>query len=233
MSNSELAYWKDKAALLDPAAYRFYNSNDDGPSWSFTVPAGEVWYLVNAWYVISDTSNAFMFQRLLDVNAAVPLTPGTTIKANGSQGAYAYVCKPSTVFDDERYDTPDALYYDRLHKIRSLQLHEKTVTVPAGTARGTNLQESFPSDFENGLLLGVSVNDTSWLALVSPFGAMNTQDEISDDHQMRLARGIMCPFKRSTFTGIRTRSASVSGNSSDSSVDGTCGVRYVKLPLDW
>src|SRR5690606_3906892 len=80
-SSEELAYWRDRAALLDPAAYWFYNDVDNGANWSFTVPEGETWYALEFWQVVMPSDNTRLFLRVADVFRPLPLPAGTTIQA--------------------------------------------------------------------------------------------------------------------------------------------------------
>jgi hypothetical protein len=50
MSQAELSYWQDRAAMLDPRAYVFQH----GPGLSLTVPAGKRWYARNLWGIMGE-----------------------------------------------------------------------------------------------------------------------------------------------------------------------------------
>lgn len=228
-TDDELSYWVDKAAMLDPDAYRYYNTDDDGAGWSVTVPAGETWYLLNAWHIVDASSSDFEFLRLCDANRAVPLPSGTVLKAASGQWAYAYVCKPALVYSDTRYNNPKALYYERINRLRSLVSYKQYVNVPAGSTIDTNITTSFPTDFTNGLIMSASAMDVSWVTIGN---GMNLHYEISDRHQIRFAEAIMVPFKRTVFTVLRTNPATVSGGV-ETTMEGHASVRYFKLPTDW
>lgn len=236
LSVSETAIWRDRAALLDPACYRLYNSTDDGAGWSATVPAGETWWLVNGWHVLVNGGSGYDFLRVADVNRAVPLSAGTVLGASAGQSGYAYVAKPALVTGDVRYDNPKGLYFERLARLRTLTHYQKSVVVSSGATMGTNIDSAFPTDFTRGLLLSASVQDVSWVGLNAgeSIGALNLLNEISDDHQVRQAEAILLPFNRATFPNLRTRPANVAGTyPSPPSLAGYGAVRYVKLPLDW
>lgn len=230
----ETAVWTDRAALLDPACYRIYNSTDDGAGWSVTVPAGETWYLLNAWHVQVTGSTDYDFLRVCDVNRVVPLPAGTTILASASQYGYAYVAKPALVSGGARYGAPKDLYFERIWRLRTLAQYRLSIAAAAGTAMGTNLTAAFPTDFTKGLIVSQSVHDMSWVALSSSsVGGLNLQNEISDDHEIRFAEAVMVPFMRTVFPNIKSRVANVDGSLTSSSIAGYAAVRYVKLPSDW
>lgn len=57
-STVEKQLWADRAALLDPAAYVFYNGVTNGPSFVVgPVPAGKQWYVLNHWGVLSSINS--------------------------------------------------------------------------------------------------------------------------------------------------------------------------------
>ncbi|MCK1465716.1 hypothetical protein IVB34_47385 [Bradyrhizobium sp. 2] len=125
---------------------------------------------------------------------------------------------------------PEEAYYARLNQLTSIQISSLTASITVGSARGTVVSASFPS-FTSGILRGVANNEVSWTILSG--GSMNTMDEISDDHQQRFTSELLMPFKTSIFTGIQVRSASVSGNATDTSLAGTGTILYQVLPGGW
>jgi hypothetical protein len=157
LSDAEKAYWQDKAALLDPAAYEFVS----GTGWTRTVPSGETWYAVSQ-YQTNSAGQQPIHQRLGDVDQAIMLPAGTTITP--SQNSYLYICKPSLVTgSDSRYATdPKGLYYSRLNSLRSLAINYLYVSVPGTLATGATATADFPTDFTKGLVVGVSVTEASW-----------------------------------------------------------------------
>lgn len=229
-SDEEELYWKDRAALIDPSAYVHYQ----GTNINITVPAGETWYALNLWHIQAGTK--FLFLREMNANAPLILPPGTVLRANGSQEAFAYICKPSLVTGNDKYQLPKKLYFSRINKLRTMALSELSAAMTAAQPQGAFNTTSFPSDFENGLITLASVHDVSWVILnhsVSGNSA-NLLNEVSDDHQMREAVPIMAPFKRADFDRIKVRAASVLGQASGfSSLAGYGVVKYYKLPADW
>lgn len=228
------ATWAERAALLDPRAYVLLA----GTTFSQTVPAGETWWAVDLWHVKAGTN--FLFLRQKDALTPMMLPAGTVIEANGTQTAQAYICKPSLVASDVRYTTdPRGLFNERLRRLRTLPLNHMTATLAAGSARGSGASASFALDFEWGLITRVAAHDVSWTILNGPNGPMNTNDEVSDDHQIRFARATFIPFRRNPgdagqgFYTAEIRAASVSGNTTDTSLAGSGSVTYVKLPSDW
>lgn len=233
-SSEELACWRDQAALLDPAAYRFYNGVDDGASWSFTVPAGETWYALALWRGVTPSDNTHLFLRVSDVFRPLPLPAGTTIQAAAAD-SYAYICRPALVVDsDSRYNDPRGLYFDRLARLRTLTLHQQTVQVPSGSSAGSTFITDFPADFANGFIVGVSAHDVSWVGLNKEgAGTISAQNHVSDEHQIRFAEAVKFPFRRAIFPQLRARAANIFGDLSGSSLQGYGAVFYYKLPADW
>lgn len=225
-----MTYWIDKAALLDPAAYRIYR----GAAFSFTVPTGECWYMVNGWNCRASGGIRYD-QRTLHVDRALPLPAGTYVESTGDAGAFALVCSPKLVSSRPAYDAPESLYYARLERLRSMSLSEISATIIAGSAAGTTATATFPQDFTDGMLSHVSCFDLSWLILShSANGSVaNTFMEISDDHQQRVGESCLFPFSRSVCDQIKVRSATISGNTSDPSIAGVGVVKYYKLPVGW
>lgn len=233
MSDAEKNYWRDQAALLDPKAYEFVTGSQI-PDWSITVPQGETWYSLNLWNVV--INGVTFYHRVNDARRPLLLPSGTTLsQLSGSNASYAYLCKPSLVMNDPRYQNdPKGLYFSRLHRLRNLALHALSVQIPSGSGLGLNVTEDFPEDFEDGLVVHVSQHDISWLGLSMLSATLNTLNEISDDHQQRVAESVFIPFRRSIFPFIRARAASVLGQQSEfSSLAGTGAVLYYKLPSDW
>lgn len=224
--------WLHRAALLDPGAYTYFNGNFD-----VTVPAGETWLVVNAWWCNFGTSTGLWFHRNLKVSEAFELPAGTRVKnAHVSGGSFLWVCRPALVMDNAAYANPKKLYFERLQALRAIPVSQHTITVPSGSARGTVVDLALPTDFEDAMLLQVSTNDTTWtvLALTDGGGGSNTLDEISDDHQMRLSGKMLVPLNRKLMPTVRARGASVSGNTTDTSLANAYSVLlYQKLPSNF
>ena len=223
MSEAETQYWQDRAALLDPAAYEFIQGN----SISRTVPAGEMWWVVNAWWCeVIESGGGTWFHRQANVDQALPLSGGTTIVTDDVKpGAFAYICKPALVTaTDIRYtDDPRGLYFSRVRRIQTLTMHQ----IGATATSTTTPEASFPTDFTSGLALHTSAHDVAWLILLnaSGSGALNTVNEISDSDPIRFAEPTVFPFTRATFPEIAVRGVSLA--------EGRATLTYVKLPADW
>lgn len=222
ISADEFTYYLNKAALLDPAAYELKDKPTLGASWTETVPSDETWFLVNGWYLLINSGADAYFQRVADVDVAVPLAPGTTLAFSTlAAGAFAYLCKPSLVSSGAAYANPKQLYYSRLARLWLLPQTLISATVAAGSAFGTQASTAFPADFDNGMLLGYSIQDTAWAGLEVPGTlTMNMNWEVSDDHEVRLAQRLMCPFVRATFPNWKTRGANPVGVITQ--IDGRC-----------
>lgn len=223
VSPDETAFWQDMAALLDPDAYEYVLGGTE----SRTVDAGETWYLVSGWWIEGGTHH--WFHRHADHREALPLSEGTTLELTnpigGGANPHMVLCKPSLVTGgDARYSTdPRALYFDRLRKVGELE----QFTVSAATTGSGLASTSFPTDFDNGLVIHVSTHDVSWTILgdSADTGGMILQDEISDATRVRFAYTVVIPFVRTTFPKLRLRGAS--------QAEGRSVIRYLKLPEGW
>lgn len=231
-------FYSDKCALLDPNAYEYVF----GMNWTRTVPEGECWYALNLWAVTLQ-GKGWHFHRKLNVDDAMRLPAGTVISTTTYNGqpfqGFAYICKPSKV---QAPVDPEAIYYDRLDKLRGLQLHTLKSSVDAGSPSGTYTGASMSTDFESGIFTHVSTFDLCWTIFAGNQAAgmpsgycdhLNTLDEVSDSHTIRFTGNILCPFKRSQWNGIWTQAGSKAGDYSQSSEYGVGIVSYQKLPSGW
>lgn len=224
-SASEVAYWQDQAALLDPDAYEYVQ----GASFTRTVPSGETWYMVNGWQLLPSAGGGpYWFHRPADVNRALSLPEDTEINGSTNPNAFAYICKPSLVVSgDDRYtDNPKELYFSRMRRLQS-EL-ERFQIGAAATGSGTTLgvgqiQVDFPTDFTRGFVVQTSAHDVAW-AIMQP-GGLNTHNEISDDDPFRWAEPTPFPFLLADFDSILIQGCG--------SADGCATMTYVKLPSDW
>jgi hypothetical protein len=226
---AETMDWFYKAALLDPASYAYFVGRFD-----VTVPAGETWLVVNAWQCKIGSTTAKWFHRNLKAAEAVELTAGTRISAS-SADAFLWVCRPYLVDQDTRYLAPKDLFYSRLQSLRSIATLPIAMSISAGSPNATIAKQSFPTDFEDGVLRQVSTHDAAWVILGAPneAGAANTLNEISDSHQMRLTGKMLLPFERRRFPKAWLSSASVSGDGVQTSLEGHGVILYQKLPTSW
>jgi len=219
LSPEETAFWRDRAAALDPNAYEFVS----GTSWSRTVPAGETWYALNLWHVKAGGPGLHLFQRYADARRMLLLPEGTVLQNDGSAAAFAYLCQPARVTADPRYADPKALYYQRLDRLCGLPLYSL-----AATATGSSqVAPAFPTDFAAGLVTLASAHDVGWTILNNPATGqgMNLLDEVSDTTRSRFAQTVCVPFLRATFPSLRIAGVSLP--------EGVGGVYYHKLPVDW
>jgi hypothetical protein len=222
MSSDETVYWRTQAQLLDPRSFHFYAHT------STSVPWGETWQAVNLWRVRSKGEPA-IYQREADVRQAITLPSGTTLDA---PDGFAYVSEPIT--DDPRYasgESAKALYYERLRRLRSLPIRVLSIDT-TGRPMGVTISAPFPADVRRALIVEASAMDVAWVALQGPPEGVNLFNEISDDHELRNAHGLLLPFDTATFPGIFTRPASVSGKP-DEAMPGSATILYVALPEDW
>ncbi|MCK1465783.1 hypothetical protein IVB34_47745 [Bradyrhizobium sp. 2] len=221
--SSKRQYWSRMYRLLDPNAYTY----SSGTSMSLIVPAGTTWYATNMWFVYVNGNGPY-FHRKLDCRECIELPAGTVITSTSGQSGFIYYCDYAAATAPAT--DPEEAYYARLNQLTSIQISSLTASITVGSARGTVVSASFPS-FTSGILRGVANNEVSWTILSG--GSMNTMDEISDDHQQRFTSELLMPFKTSIFTGIQVRSASVSGNATDTSLAGTGTILYQVLPGGW
>ncbi|WP_431014567.1 LamG-like jellyroll fold domain-containing protein [Bradyrhizobium pachyrhizi] len=226
---AEAVYWTDRAALLDPAAYVYWHG-----VFSVTVPAGETWYVLNAW-ATKIQGSAQWYHRDLGTDECFPVTAGTTISTIGLADSFLYVCRPALVTSDPAYLAPKSLYYSRLNALRAIALSQLSASQAAGAAAGTSGTATFPFDFNDGILAQISVMDSAWCLLADPLGrgALNSCIEVSDLHQFRPTKTLLTPFRRAMFPSIQCQGASVSGNATDTIVGGSGVLSYYKLPDSW
>lgn len=217
---AENEYWKDRAAMLDPNAYEYHSGVF---SVTNTVPT----YLLNGWQLTSGgDATRFWYHRKADIANALLITAGTSVQHVGSPSGqnynfdwgYALLAKPSLVTSDPRYNEPRDLWYSRLEKLKTLPLRSlkvkitQTHTPIQAQNAGTNVA-SFPTDFENGLLVHFSTMDGSWIVLesdtnvttpLSPsYRILNLSDELDDARSVRFSGAVLIPFKRSQFPTMR------------------------------
>jgi len=221
LSADQIAFWQDQAALLDPLAYEFVK----GSAVSRTNSDGRPWYLVNAWNVAAVSPGARRFHRSIDVERATPVPDGATITTAADPTYDFYVCKPKTVVDaDARYtNDPMGLWFSRMRQLGTLPQYHLGGT--ATDSSGHNI--AFPTDFDYGMLLEVSVMDLAWLILFYSDGTtgVNVLGEVSDTVGIRWAERCVVPFNPDTFPNIRLQGVG-SGSGAGNAV-------YLKLPGGW
>jgi len=225
------------AALLDPRAYVW----QAGPSWSLTVPTGEVWFALNAWGIT--LSAAKWYHRELCITQAVALPAGMTLSTDLEHG-FLYYCRPSLV----SYADPAAVYASRIDRLHDLPMYTVAVHIPAGTPAGApTFSVLFPADFEHGLLRHVSAHDVSWVGLAGADPTnpnvrqvVNTINEIDDHRRQRETRRVYAPFRRYQggiepgWTGVRAGIGNGSGDPNrPTDMHGWGMAWFNKLPGDW
>jgi hypothetical protein len=220
LSDEEFDDWRRKAAQMDPAAYSYYI----GTSWSVTVPAGECWWVVNAWNAKHGALGKWVPPRT--PNQPMLLTEGYNLQSNGTTDAFAYIFNPYAIPATGRYADPKGLFYERRARLKTLQTYQQAVTF--GSGGGSRVYSAFPEDFDFGLILGAANMDAAWVILAdATHGLLNLGNEISDVDQNRVAEGMPAfpmPFERATFPGIAAQPISAAGEAT---------VNYVALPSDW
>jgi hypothetical protein len=254
MTNED-QFWADKAALLDPACYQYTRANSFDLSFPDTVyvinmmrgetpgkPAGRQWY-----------------HRVADADSAMMIPAGHRLYNQAGDYpdiGFVYYARPSLVQgSDARYQTdPKGLYYERLMRLRSLELNIINGYVQQAWAAGTPFSGdtvAFPTDFERGLLVHVSNLNASWLAICSKDGAgafqniINLDDELDDIRPMRFTKSVLLPFNRATFPQMFVGHSSMhwtDANPNDPILPVFPGAQtypaegalhYYKLPSDW
>lgn len=235
MDLNEKRFWQDQAALLDPNAFVLRSKVTRGADFVESVPSGEQWYVMNAFWVCLSGNDAPYCHRTPDVLKATPLGAGTKIEFGASDYSFHYTCRPEVVIcKDKRYqDAPKELYFSRLNRMRALPASVIKVAIDDNAAYGVTTETPFPADFANALVTSYSNLNMAWGGLGSANGAMNLGPEMSDDHQNRIGERTLFPFSRSVFTTLRARGGSVSGLKDIPYIRGNCQVTYLKLPSDW
>lgn len=258
MSADERAFWQLQAALLDPLAYVLESTDVGGLD--VTVPNDEVWYATNAFAVNYNDPTYFSqnpvpgleragFLRPLDSRRSMIIPSGTRVRSvTGINVAYLYYCNPSLVVGtDVRYTTdPKGLYYERLRRLGTFTVRELICEASGGGSIDDVVAVDIPNDFDNGMLIGVSIYDCCWLT----WGLLNVTSEINNTHLNRRGESVLQPFQRLGIGG--TQMTLKKGTLSDgwslnpygdpySSIDpataypfnGTANALYVVLPADW
>ena len=237
---SKQAVFADRAALLDPACQQYAVGLFD-----VTVPANEVWYVFNEWYVRRPIAGPYtahpFFHRKIGIENAKLLPPGTQVLGTNAD-SFMWYARPALVQSDPRYADGESLYYERVARLRTLPLYDIGAHRPAGSPVYIPSENAaFPSDFTKGLISHVSCHDCCWVTLnggpipgSSKFYIANTLDEINDIHQQRFTASVMQPFLRSQWTGLKLGhgiAGDVAGQPTSYPAWGS--LAYYKLPSDW
>lgn len=226
MSANEVAWWQDQAALLDPDAYELVV----GTNLTNTVPAGQHWYVMWAWKTAVTGGGTWRFHRHGRAEEPLIIPENTALVTSGVTNSLFYLCKPASVVanvSDNRYadyqSDPRALYFERIMRLGTLAQYTIGVTI----TNSTGVDATFPTDFDDALMMHSSTHDLAWLGLeaAGTNAVITGQDEISDADRVRFANSTIMPFKRTTWTKIRGQGATQS--------EGTGTITYVKLPTDW
>lgn len=234
---SKQAVFADRAALLAPDCQAYASGLFD-----LTVPAGETWYVFNAWFCRfpvstpqQPTEGHAFFHRKIGADDAMLLTAGTRILGTNAS-SYLWYARPSLVQSDPRYLAAEDLYYERLNRLRTMPLSEIGQHRPQNTLwNQSSPGAAFPTDFTRGLISHVSCHDLCWVTLVGSNGyIVNTLDEINDIHQQRFTSSVLQPFLRGWWNGIQLGHG-VAGDYqyAAQSYPGWGVVKYYKLPSDW
>jgi hypothetical protein len=242
VSDDELLFWKNRAALLDPRAMV-----TQLPPFDVTVPADEVWFLIDGFlldahlYNGSTTGNlagdfAHWERRGPHYEQALPIGPGKRLinfihDGFTVNGALTY-CRPSIVWAaDARYtQDPRGLYYERINKLDRLEIRQTWCRIPEGSASGTRVDTLFDwtgaEDALYGIGRAVSTSDAAWI-FVKGLGAdgvtpatLSLTNEITDTHGHRLDNPCIFPFVRKNdgvlgFTGVKMAAGNRSGDPAD------------------
>jgi hypothetical protein len=220
-------------ALLDPKAYSYYFVQ----GWSDTVPEGATWYALNLWSItINGTPDCF--HRKLHVGDALALPAGTTISNVGSKTpGFAYICKPESIVAP--VDLASALSA-RLTALSTMPTATLRAEIPAGSPSGTQVGVLFPSNINGIMLRHTATMNGCWTILAGnrqasaiTYDALNTLDEISDIHMMRLTGNTLCPLLRCNWNGAIVQAGNISGNPSETAQNGWSVVQYNQLPDCW
>lgn len=220
VGDSENAFYARRAAAMDTNSCVYVRSNT-----GFDIVEDHPVLLLNCWRTcMNGPSNYLYFHRPSDIDNAQVLPAGTHIKATNPVWPYAYYSDPDLVNSDPRYADGRKLWYDRLEMLTKIPMHTLQAEIPQGytvqqyvdalaydAQNGTNtaapLSVAFPDDFEDGLVVGRSQMDGSWMVLETPNAIapgipriLNLHDEINDVQSFRGSKGnCLVPFKRSQF----------------------------------
>lgn len=165
----------------------------------------------------------------------MPMPPGS-VWTTGQVVGFLYVCNPSLVTSDPRYASPRSLYYERMARVARLPLYRLSVTVAPGQPMSHQPSAPFPDDFERAMIVGYSIEDVAWMALLKPtppYDGINIEWEPDNDRRVRHGHGVLVPFKRSVFPHVKVAGANDLGDPNGVTIQGWGTVHYVKLPADW
>lgn len=233
LGNPLLADAQTACALLDPAAVCCL-----GSTLSVTVPAGETWWLTNAWYLEAPGDSAHIHcHRELCASHAVPLPAGYTIKkggvtSSGGPSGNAVWCDPSLA---TQHADPEAKLAERLNRIATLPRRSLMANAPAGSPVNTAVTLALPPEVQRYLVVAVVIEDVAWTILrhtTAPNGT-NTTRELDDVRSLRNSARMLFATTRDRFDRIRICGASPSGTGN--SVVGQGGIIYIDLTnvADW
>lgn len=225
---NEILYFHVLATGLNPSNYAV----QQGTSWTLTVPAGKTYYALGATNVKYGAAGVRWDHLDARLENAVVLPEATDIRSNGGTDSLLYYWDPSL----ETLSNPVDKYFERVMRLEALTSHTLGVSGGLAAALGTEISATFPADFTEGLVIQASNDDLGWGRLDHSTNTAGViwNNHISDDHQFRFGGGVMIPFTRTTFPGIRARVGSITGEVSGfSGLDGAVVVTYFKLPGDW
>ena len=228
LGNPLLADAQTACALLDPAAVFCL-----GAAPSVTVPAGQTWWLTNAWNLEAPGDPAHRyFHRELCASHAVPLPPGYVLKKGSTPpSGNAVWCDPFAT----QYADPETKLAQRLERIATLPRRSLIATAPAGQPVNTAVMLTLPPEVQRYLIVAVVIEDVAWTILrhtTAPHGT-NTTRELDDVRSLRNSARVLFACRRAVFDRIRICGASPSGTGL--SVPGQGGIIYIDLTnvADW
>ncbi len=228
VTGAETDWFRNQAALLDPAAHRFYQATSVSPTLppaGITVAPGG-WFLRNSWYLKSDDATAPVRNKFhRNCGEVTPISAGKVLYSNLTNG-FAYVCQPELVIaSDARYTSdPKGLYYSRLAQLMTLAQKDAT-TSPGYTP--TTL--TAPTSGKCMALL-VSQFELTWSMLQKGATGLgiNLTDEIDDSANWRRTQAMMMPFNISDFDTLVPGTGYGAQNTPP-----TVTLTYVELPVGW
>lgn len=241
-------FFARKAALLDPVCQVYH-----GGQFDWTTP--EPFMMFNGWYYRFDSTAASFetaatnlhspnpnFHRNLGVERYTLIPAGVRIIGT-NDNSFIYGALPnSLVASDPRYVNGEAIYYERMGRLDSLQHFQIGAIRFPGTK--DDCLAYFPPDNGRGLLLSaITSHGGCWTVLWGPTipgmtikYIVNTLDEINDAHEIRFTSGIegLQPFKREWFDhiylGLGTRGDTYGSPSTEAT---WCGAQGFIIPSDW
>lgn len=249
--DARAAYYRDQAALLGVAGWHLIATTTG--QLNVTVPCGRHWLATNYLQIdvnmpIVDSSDLdtpgdrrHLANRRLDVRDAVTFPSGTNIRNNTGQNvAYIWYLDPDEAADrDPRLGDPESLYFERMIRLDTLELHEAEIERGGGGSINDDLRIALPGTAPIVVIAG-DVFEAAW-ATVGWTDAQGTPLNLFDEGSsnaasVRIGGRLLQPLPRGAGLELACKRASWSGDPSPGTAypnAGSCTLLWAELPEGW